>query len=173
MTFDLFVCNFDPSAYPSPSAGTNIVLIMKPVRTPIPKFSLIPSWVRNSDEAETRITSFWNLSQLVDDPWPALMALALAYPILCSFLRFQRVNARQRQLRFKNRQSLSEMTTVQAQYIIKEMIQWEFPFMFQISLQFALFKVVSAPSLSSTKCSKEVTDSLTRLMAFRLYPAYL
>ncbi|KID93913.1 MpaB, partial [Metarhizium majus ARSEF 297] len=41
------------------------------------------------------------------------------------------------------------MTTVQAQSIIKEMTQWEFPLMFQTSLQFALFKTYGIPTISS------------------------
>lgn len=44
---------------------------------------------------------------------------------------------------YRTRESMSKMGNVDAQFILKEMAQWEFPRMFKMSLQFALFKVIS------------------------------
>ncbi|OAQ59526.1 myosin-cross-reactive antigen family protein [Pochonia chlamydosporia 170] len=41
------------------------------------------------------------------------------------------------------------MTTVEAQSIVKELSEWEFPLLFRMSLQFALFKTYGIPTISS------------------------
>lgn len=69
----------------------------------------------------------------------------LAYLVLCARLRCQRVRSRQRKLNFTSRESMSKMTNTEAQSIIQEMAQFEFPTMFKMSLQFALFKVGEKP----------------------------
>lgn len=68
-------------------------------------------------------------------------AALLAYVILCSALRRRRVRRMTRKLKFPDRKSLSKMTNVEAQHILQEMAEWEFPTLFLKSLQFALFKV--------------------------------
>lgn len=74
----------------------------------------------------------------------ALYSLAgtLAYALLCSYLRHRRVHRQEARRNFPDRGSMSRMTNVEAQSIINEMAQLEFPIIFKISLQFALFKVI-------------------------------
>lgn len=69
----------------------------------------------------------------------------LAYLVLCARLRCQRVRSRQRKMNFTSRESMSKMTNTEAQSIIQTMTQFEFPTMFKMSLQFALFKVGEKP----------------------------
>ena len=72
---------------------------------------------------------------------PALLfgAALLSYLLVVKYLRFRRRNALQ--LHFPNRQTLSRMTNVEAQKIVNQLTELEFPFVFLTSLQFALFKV--------------------------------
>jgi hypothetical protein len=73
-------------------------------------------------------------------PWFVCSAV-LGYVALCLAVRFRRVH--RRALDYPDRKSLSSMTTVAAQSIIMDMAEWEFPTLFERSLQFALFKVSS------------------------------
>ena len=72
---------------------------------------------------------------------PALLAAALVYVALCARLRFQRVRSLKQNKECASREAMSQMTNVQAQHIISDMARFEFPTMFKMSLQFALFKV--------------------------------
>lgn len=71
-----------------------------------------------------------------------LVAGTLAYALLCSYLRHQRVYRQKGRRNFPDRESMSRMTNVEAQSIIKELAQFEFPIILKMSLQFALFKVI-------------------------------
>ncbi|KAK2608705.1 hypothetical protein QQS21_002694 [Conoideocrella luteorostrata] len=94
---------------------------------------LSPAWARGTSH---------NIS------WHIILSLALMYPILCYSLRFRRMTAKQRQLGFTDRTSFSKMTSVQAQSIVQEISEWEFPLLFKMSLQFALFKTYGIPTIS-------------------------
>jgi hypothetical protein len=72
---------------------------------------------------------------------PYVAACFLFYIILCSLLRFQRRDALRKKFNFPDRQSLSRMTNVEAQAIITEVAELEFPRIYYTSVQFALFKV--------------------------------
>jgi hypothetical protein len=74
-------------------------------------------------------------------PQAAFGAAVVIYVVLCASVRFRRVRRMQRKLNFSNRKSLSKMTNVEAQSILLELAQWEFPTLFRASLQLALFKV--------------------------------
>ncbi|KAG5941359.1 hypothetical protein E4U53_007421 [Claviceps sorghi] len=54
-----------------------------------------------------------------------------------------------RALGFTDRQSLAGMTSVQAQSIVRDLSELEFPLLFRKSLQFALFKTYGIPAISS------------------------
>ncbi|KAL4736097.1 hypothetical protein BDV11DRAFT_207913 [Aspergillus similis] len=81
-------------------------------------------------------------------PPAAVGATVLAYLVLCSTLRHRRARRQAKRLNYPDRQSLSRMTNVEAQAIIQEMAEWEFPTTFTKSLQFALFKTYGVPSIS-------------------------
>lgn len=57
---------------------------------------------------------------------PRQRAAALAYVILCSSLRFQRMR-RMKKLNNPDRKALAKITNVEAQSVIKELYQYEFP----------------------------------------------
>jgi hypothetical protein len=74
--------------------------------------------------------------------WTILvMQSLLVYALLCRSLRMQRRNAMHKKFGYKDRESLSKMTTVDAQEIMTYLRQLEFPRIFRSSLQFAMFKV--------------------------------
>lgn len=75
-------------------------------------------------------------------PWSPYVASAAGfYVFLCSFLRFQRRDAMARKFNFRDRKSLAYMTNVQAQQITAYLAELEFPKIYLVSIQFALFKV--------------------------------
>lgn len=87
------------------------------------------------------------------DAVPYVSSLVLAYLLLVRALRFRRINKLQRS-------ELASMTDEEAWKIQKSMAQLEFPFLFEKSLQFALFRVstwscpFSVPLCSSTGLTK-------------------
>jgi hypothetical protein len=92
---------------------------------------------------ESHLSTIWGRGFVPDLSWHALLSVALLYPIACSWLRFRRIKAARREFKFENRESMSSMTTIQAHSIVKNMSQFEFPLLYGMSLQFALFKVPS------------------------------
>lgn len=83
-----------------------------------------------------------SLDDVKNIPPSKVGATVLAYIILCSSLRFRRVRRMKKKLNNPDRKALAKMTNVEAQSIIGELYQYEFPMVFLKSLQFALFKVV-------------------------------
>ena len=84
-------------------------------------------------------------------PWTSLLVgTAISYTALCSALRFRRRNAMQKKFNYPDRASLSRMTNVDAQAILEDLAQLEFPFLYEISLQFALFKARPSPNSPHT-----------------------
>jgi hypothetical protein len=74
-----------------------------------------------------------------------LLPLLAAYPILTNVLRFRRVRQLQRKYNYPTRESLANMTDTEAWEIQVAMSKLEFPFIFEKSLQFALFRVTTPP----------------------------
>lgn len=72
---------------------------------------------------------------------PYLVGGFVGYIALCSALRFRRVNNTQAKLGFKSRESLARMTIAEAQMISKQMMYYEFPYFYDLSLRLALLKV--------------------------------
>jgi hypothetical protein len=70
-----------------------------------------------------------------------MLCLLLAWPVVASALRNQRVRNLKKQYPYPTRASMSKMTDEHAFQIQKQVAQLEFPFMFIKSLQFALFRV--------------------------------
>ncbi|KAG6041917.1 hypothetical protein E4U41_000406 [Claviceps citrina] len=90
-------------------------------------------------------------------PWRlVIISLAVLYPVVCSVLRFRRVRATRRAFGFSDRRSLAAMTSVQAQSIVRDLTEWEFPFLFRRSIQFALFKTYGIPTISSLLVSTKL-----------------
>ncbi len=65
----------------------------------------------------------------------------LAYVSLCSALRFRFEKAMRNKFNYPDRASLAKMTNDDAQAILDYIITREFPYLYNLSLQFALFKV--------------------------------
>lgn len=72
---------------------------------------------------------------------PYLIGGFMSYVALCSALRFRRVNGTVARMGFKTRESLARMTIAEAQIISKQMMYYEFPIFYDLSLRLALLKV--------------------------------
>ena len=72
---------------------------------------------------------------------PYILVTLVLYPILCSYLRFHRRNAMHKKFNFPTKASLSKMTNVEAQQITQYVGELEFPKIYEVALQFALFRV--------------------------------
>lgn len=69
---------------------------------------------------------------------PAVLGL---WVILCSSLRFRNEKAMLRRYNYPTRASLAKMTNDDAQQILMNILDYEFPLIYKLSLQFGLFKV--------------------------------
>lgn len=128
---------------------------------PTPEASFVPSWIRFDNMPEMYTSIVWNHGQVTDRGWQILLSITVLYPILCHCLRYRRVKSKQAKLGFTDRASLSRMTTVEAQSIVKELSEWEFPLLFRMSLQFALFKVRTPNSIFISLVISLLTESQT------------
>ena len=85
--------------------------------------------------------------------WIALGVTALAsYALLCNALRFRRRDGMVKKYGYYDRASMANMTTTEAQEIIKTLSELEWPTVFVTSVEFALFKVslqLSLPVLAT------------------------
>lgn len=79
-----------------------------------------------------------------------VVPLVAAYPVLVALLRFRNMKRLHRKYNYPTRESFAQMTDEDAFQIQKNLIQFEFPFFYTKSLQFALFKVCP----SSSSCCK-------------------
>lgn len=70
-----------------------------------------------------------------------LLAVSVTYLIIVRMLRFGRIERLQRHYNYRTRAALAHMTDHEAWEIQRAMSQLEFPFTFEKSLQFALFRV--------------------------------
>lgn len=76
--------------------------------------------------------------------YPTLIVILLGYVAICKALRFRAIRSLQQTMGFADRPSLARMTNDEAQLILKFIIEREFPTLYELSLQFAIFKVSSA-----------------------------
>lgn len=85
--------------------------------------------------------------------WIALGVTAFAsYTLLCNSLRFRRRDDMVKKYGYYDRASMANMTTTEAQEIIKTLTELEWPTVFVTSVEFALFKVglhLSLPVLAT------------------------
>jgi hypothetical protein len=72
---------------------------------------------------------------------PYVGSAVVIYLFLCNILRFQRRDSMARKFNFPDRKSLAKMTNADAQIITSYMSELEFPKIYIVSVQFALFKV--------------------------------
>ncbi|KAI2733497.1 hypothetical protein CBS147332_512 [Penicillium roqueforti] len=79
---------------------------------------------------------------------PYAVGLLIAWPVVTTSLRFQRLRKLHKQYAYPTRESMSKMTDEEAFQIQKQVAQLEFPFIFIKSLQFALFRTYGIPSIS-------------------------
>ncbi|KIV88347.1 hypothetical protein PV10_08038 [Exophiala mesophila] len=80
-----------------------------------------------------------------------LLPAVVAYPLLCSALRFRRLKNIQAKYNYgsSTNPSYEGMTVVEAHKIIDSMSCFEFPALFTKGLQFALFRTYGIPTISS------------------------
>ncbi len=78
--------------------------------------------------------------------WSTWAAVLAAYVGLCSLLRFRFERAMRDKFNYPDRASLARMTNDDAQAILKYIIEREFPYLYKLSLQFAIFKVGPIPT---------------------------
>lgn len=82
------------------------------------------------------------ISQLGLSPWLVYSVAGFVfYLILCSSLRFQRLNSMRRRFNYPDRESLSRMTNEDAQKIVHAVSVYEFPLLYDLALKYAIFKV--------------------------------
>ncbi|CAI7613282.1 unnamed protein product [Penicillium glandicola] len=86
---------------------------------------------------------------MTDQLLPYAIGLLLAWPVVTTTLRFQRLRKLHKQYAYPTRESMSKMTDEEAFQIQKQIAQFEFPFIFIKSLQFALFRTYGVPSIST------------------------
>ena len=79
-----------------------------------------------------------------------LIPAIVAYPFLCSLLRFRRLKALQAKYKYGTREhpSYEGMTVKEAHDIIEAVSDLEFPALFEKGLQFALFRTYGIPTIS-------------------------
>lgn len=81
--------------------------------------------------------------------WGQISLIAfVSYFSLCSFLRFRRVNKLRQRYPYPDRASLAQMTNEEAQVIVQNICSYEFPYFYDLSQRYALFRVgqFSAPA---------------------------
>ncbi|KIW12921.1 hypothetical protein PV08_08108 [Exophiala spinifera] len=83
--------------------------------------------------------------------WSRYLVPALvAYPFLCSFLRFRRIRALQAKYKYGTREhpSFEGMTVQEAHDIVDVLSDLEFPALYEKGMQFALFRTYGIPTIS-------------------------
>jgi len=75
--------------------------------------------------------------------------IILLYLFIVRRLRYQRVDAIKRKHGMLSRENFRNLTADQAQDVLKELVEMEFPQLFGFSTVFALFKTYALPSVSS------------------------
>ena len=74
--------------------------------------------------------------------WGQLSLIAfISYATLCSYLRFQRINKLRQRYPYPDRASLAHMTNEDAQIIARNTSSYEFPYFYDLSQRYALFRV--------------------------------
>jgi hypothetical protein len=96
-----------------------------------------------------------SVARLLPAGKPLSVALVAGYFVVCSAVRFRSINRLQRKMGFTDRRSLARMSGDEASVILRHMVTKEFPTMYELGLQFALFKV----SVSSMFWCDMTTDT--------------
>ena len=100
-------------------------------------------------------------------PSYALAVLSIAYLLLVTLLRKQRLRTTLDRFPYTSRKAFASMTLEDAFHIQLNLAELEFPFVFQKSLQFALFRTYGIPSIS--KLLVQTTEFSTPATASRRY----
>ena len=84
-----------------------------------------------------------------ESPWLAYtLAAIVVYLLLVRSLRHRRERAMRRKYNYPDRESMAHMTNDDAQAILQYMIEYEFPYLYTLSLEFALFKTYGFKTIS-------------------------
>ena len=76
------------------------------------------------------------------------MLLVILYPLVCALLRNDRLRTTLETFPYTTRRSFASMTDKDAMQIQQNLMEFEFPFLFEKSLQFALFRSYGIPTVS-------------------------
>ncbi|ROV89131.1 hypothetical protein VSDG_08889 [Cytospora chrysosperma] len=86
--------------------------------------------------------------------------------IFCSVFRFKHEKAMLQRFGYINRASMAKMTNDDAQKILEDIMSYEFPLLYKVSLQYALFKTYSfstvSTMLAATKSFSDATSAPKR-----------
>lgn len=90
-----------------------------------------------------------------------LCVTGIGYLTLCRLLRYRNEASMRRRYGFPDRNSLKNMTTVDAHKILCEIMAWEFPQFSIMSLQFGLFKTYGVETISRLLlATRNLTDPI-------------
>ncbi len=98
----------------------NLTFAAGPVQTAPLQTGLLPWWITS---------------------WSTWLTILTAYAGVCSLLRFRFEKAMRVKFNYPDRASMARMTNDDAQAILQYIITREFPYMYKLALQFAIFKV--------------------------------
>ncbi|KAF5592609.1 dephospho kinase [Fusarium pseudocircinatum] len=79
---------------------------------------------------------------------PIILGALLGYVVLCSLLRFSRINSLRSKLRFHDRASLSRMTNQDAFQIVQNIARFEFPLFYDLAVRLALFETYAVQTVA-------------------------
>lgn len=105
-------------------------------------------------ENVTQLTAFqtiagYGVGSLTINGWLAwtitIIITVGLWGILCSIFRFKHESAMRQRFGYIDRASMAQMTNDDAQEILEYIMSYEFPLLYKMSLQFALFKVNFTP----------------------------
>ncbi|KAG8428663.1 hypothetical protein J3459_002527 [Metarhizium acridum] len=81
--------------------------------------------------------------------WGQISLIAfVSYVTLCSFLRFRRINKLRQRYPYPDRASLAHMTNEDAQIIVQNISSYEFPYFYDLSQRYALFRTYAVENIA-------------------------
>lgn len=87
----------------------------------------------------------YGLGQLITNGWLAwaitITGVISLWGIICSVFRFKKESAMLQRFGYVDQASMAKMTNDDAQKIMVYIMSYEFPLLYKLSLQFAIFKV--------------------------------
>ncbi|KAF4975839.1 hypothetical protein FZEAL_7428 [Fusarium zealandicum] len=102
----------------------------------------------NASTSLTNAPDFFKVLRPASWSGPVLLTALLGYVILCSLLRFRRINSLRSRYGFHERASLGGMTNQDAHEIVKNVFYFEFPLFYDLSVRLALFETYAVKNIA-------------------------